>query len=181
MYNDYAWIVRTCKPPCVKHSYIVNHPLQFIQSYHGLRDVVKKADILPPSSPILGQNWKHDLARSCFILKKTPVFCTHQKNTRRADHRGRESTLTLNLTVKYPFFFISMTSQRSFHILHHHAIMPFLNPQIFSQRPRRNFKSWKSSPLLGSKMSSTRLVQRAVALQQLDHEHGQGGHLKKVK
>ena len=31
-------------------------------------------------------------------------------------------------------------------------------------------------------MSSTRLVQRAVALQQLDHEHGQGRHLeKKVK
>ena len=25
--------------------------------------------ILPPSSPILGQNWKHDLARSCFILR----------------------------------------------------------------------------------------------------------------
>ena len=74
-----------------------------------------------------------------------------------------------------------MTSQRSFYILHHHAIIPFLNPQIFSQRPRRNFKSWKSSPLLGSKMSSTRLVQRAVALQQLDHEHGQGGHLEKSK
>ena len=26
-------------------------------------------EILSPSSPILGHNWKHDLARSCFILK----------------------------------------------------------------------------------------------------------------
>ena len=29
--------------------------------------------LLSPSTPILGQNWKHDLARSCFILKYSPL------------------------------------------------------------------------------------------------------------
>ena len=28
-------------------------------------------EILSPLSPILSQNWKHDLARACFILKSS--------------------------------------------------------------------------------------------------------------
>ena len=45
--------------------------------------------------------------KTVFLDKKTPVFCTHQKKSRRADRKeGGEggSTLTVSPTVKYGGF-----------------------------------------------------------------------------
>ena len=39
-----------------------------------------------------------------FFGPKTPVFWTHQKNSRKADLKGGGATLTVSLTVKYSFF-----------------------------------------------------------------------------
>jgi len=57
-------------------------------------------EILSPSSPILGHNWKHDLARSCFILEVL------------SRHRQRPARFSF-LENSREFFFIFTSRSRS--------------------------------------------------------------------
>ena len=56
-------------------------------------------EILSPSSPIMGHNWKHDLVRSCFILH-SELSHKHPAHRSKSAHFGKNISVTFSMTTK---------------------------------------------------------------------------------